>query len=78
MSTPILERVLGEIRAEPHSAKALPLFALVSTLEFEAAGCLFKLNKLRDLDAEGRALAYELMVLHMRPDTTWFLPLDLA
>ena len=38
----------------------------MSTLEHEQAGCLFKLTKLRDLDAEARALAYRLMEIMAR------------
>ena len=58
---PPLADVVREIEAAPHSAAALTLYALVSTLEFERAGYLFKLIKLRDLSAEQRALAYRLM-----------------
>ncbi len=63
MSTVPLQSVIQVILAEPHSAAALTLYALVSTLEIESAGCLFKLTKLRDLDSVHRALAYELMEL---------------
>jgi hypothetical protein len=59
----VLDRVIAEIAREPHSAAALTLYALVSTLGFERAGCLFKLVKLRDLSAEQRQLAYELIEL---------------
>jgi hypothetical protein len=62
----LLGQVVAEIRAAPHSAAALTLYALVSTLEFERAGYLFKLDKLRDLSAEQRALAYGLMELMAR------------
>lgn len=58
-----LDRTLEIIRDAPHSASALTLYALISTLEFEPAGCLFKLTKLRDLDDETRQLAYQLMAL---------------
>ena len=61
MSTPFLDEVLEEIAKAPHSAQALTLYALVNTLEYSSAGCLFKLDKLRDLDARGRQLAYALM-----------------
>ena len=63
MSTFVLDEVLMKVEAAPHSATALVLYALVNTLEREQAGCLFKLTKLRDLDAEGRGLAYRLMEL---------------
>lgn len=63
MSNQVLEKVLSVIEREPHSAASLTLFALVSTLEFEQAGYLFKLDKLRGLSAKERQLAYELMEL---------------
>ncbi len=59
----VLDEVVAEIAAAPHSAAALTLYALVSTLEFEQAGYLFKLAKLRDLSASQRNLAYRLMEL---------------
>ena len=59
----VLDRVVDEIAAAPHSAAALTLYALVSTLEFERAGYLFKLAKLRDLSAPQRRLACELVEL---------------
>ena len=63
MSTFVLDEVLMKIAQGPHSAAALVLYALVNTLEYEQAGCLFKLTKLRDLDAGERQLAYRLMEL---------------
>jgi hypothetical protein len=63
MSEDILADITGVIAAAPHSAAALTLYALVNTLEYEQAGCLFKLNKLRDLDEPHRQLAYRLMEL---------------
>jgi hypothetical protein len=57
----VLAEVLELIAAEPHAAVSLTLYALVSTLEYEQAGCLFKLTKLRDLTPEGRQIAYRLM-----------------
>jgi uncharacterized protein YoaH (UPF0181 family) len=59
----VLDEVAEEIAASPHSAAALTLYALVCTLEFEQAGYLFKLAKLRDLSAAQRQLAYRLMEL---------------
>ena len=47
----------------PHSAAALTLYAMVNTMDYEQAGCLFKLNKLRDLQPGERKLAYGLMEL---------------
>ncbi len=63
MSTNPLEEVVNLVAAAPHSATALTLYALVSTLEYESAGCLFKLTKLRDMEPVHRPLAYELMEL---------------
>lgn len=63
MSTDLLQEIVEIIAAAPHSATALTLYALVSTLEYESAGCLFKLTKLRDMDPRHRTLAYALMDL---------------
>lgn len=63
MSEDVLARTLAVITAEPHSAAALTLYALVNTFDYEQAGCLFKLNKLRDMGPEHRQLAYDLMEL---------------
>ena len=57
----VLARIVAEIEAAPRSAAALTLYALVATLEFERAGYLFKLAKLRDLSAAQRQLAYQLI-----------------
>lgn len=59
----LFEQLIDEIAAAPHSAPALTLYALVSTLEFERAGYLFRLAKLRDLSDAQRQLAYRLMEL---------------
>ena len=58
---PALEEVVAEVAAAPQSAAALTLYALVSTLELERAGCLFKLAKLHDLTVAQRRLAYRLI-----------------
>ena len=63
MSDDPLRQTLERLRAAPHSAASLTLYALVNTLAYEQAGCLFKLNKLRDVDADTRQLAYALMEL---------------
>lgn len=73
MSDP-LEAVVDEIARAPHSAASLTLYALVSTLDQERAGCLFKLDKLRDLDPGQRRLAWELvelMVERRNAGDTW-------
>ncbi len=69
MSTETLEKVVAVIANEPHSAAALTLYALVSTLEFQQAGYLFKLDKLCDLDDVQRSLAYELMEIMVRGES---------
>lgn len=61
MSDSTLEAVIELIQADPHSAPALTLYALVSTLEFAKAGYLFKLDKFQDLDAQQRQLGYQLI-----------------
>lgn len=69
MTRDVIGVVLERVRAAPHSASALTLYALASTLDHEGAGCLFKLTKLRDLDPEDRQLAYGLMESMARGDT---------
>lgn len=61
MSEDALQQTLAVVEAAPHSAAALTLYALVNTLEYERAGCLFKLTKLRDLEPPVRQIAYGLM-----------------
>ena len=63
MSDDVLADIIEVIAADAHSAAALTLYAMVNTFEYENAGCLFKLNKLRDLDEANRQLAYRLMEL---------------
>ena len=61
MTTHPLDAVIEIIEQGPHSAPALTLYALISTLEFKSQGYLFKLDKLKDLNAEQRQIAYALM-----------------
>ncbi len=56
-----LQAVIECIQQSPQSGSALILYALMNTINYEQAGCLFKLNKLRDLSVEHRNLAYALM-----------------
>jgi hypothetical protein len=63
MSEPVLGKVVEAIERNPHGANSLLLYALVSTLNLEKSGCMFKLIKLRDMDADTRALAFGLMEL---------------
>jgi hypothetical protein len=56
-----LNQAIARVAAAPRSVTGLTLYALVSTLEQERAGCLFKLVKLRDLPPEDRRIAYGLM-----------------
>ena len=69
MTENVMASVLERLRAAPHSASALTLYALASTLDHVGAGCLFKPTKLRDLDPDDRRLAYELMELMVCGDT---------
>jgi len=62
MASP-LDAVIDLLKQAPHSAPALTLYALISTLEFEKTGYLFKLDKLKDLDEAQRQTAYQLMEL---------------
>ena len=63
MSDDVLDRVVEVVEAAPESSQALLLYALMSTLAIEKAGCMFKLTKLREMDPETRRLAYGLMEL---------------
>lgn len=56
-----LQAIIESIRESPQSGGALILYALMNTINYEQAGCLFKLNKLRDLSVVQRNLAYALM-----------------
>ncbi|MCF8003935.1 MAG: hypothetical protein K9L32_06945 [Chromatiaceae bacterium] len=56
-----IAQTIAIIEAAPESAAALTLYALVTTLEYDRAGRLFKLSKLGDLSAEQRQIAYGLM-----------------
>ena len=59
----VLDDSLRRVESAPHSAASLTLYAMVNTMDYEQAGCLFKLNKLRDLQPDERRLAYALMEL---------------
>lgn len=61
MTDDVLEQVVAAVEGAPESQQALLLYALVSTLAVEKAGCMFKLTKLREMDPETRQLAYALM-----------------
>jgi hypothetical protein len=54
-------QVRDRLRSEPHAAVSLTLYALATTMNYEQAGCLFRLNKLRDLETAERQLAYALI-----------------
>ena len=66
----VLARLVDRVRSAPQSAAALTLYALSSTLDFEQAGCLFRLTKLRDLGADDRRLAYALMEMLARGENS--------
>lgn len=57
----VLDSAVSHVQRDPHSAAALTIYALMNTMEYEQAGCLFKLNKLRALGRDDRLLAYDLM-----------------
>jgi len=56
-----LREVVAQIAVAPQSAVAPTSYALVSTLEHESAGRLFKLGKLRNLTFDQRQLACRLI-----------------
>ena len=65
-----LDELLDMIRGNTHSAASLVLFALVKTLSAQQGQYLFLLNKLKDLDAAQRQLAYRLMESRVAGDNT--------
>ncbi len=79
MSFEVLEKVHKIVAESPHSAQALMLFALAKTLDIEKGGHMYTLGKLKDMTAENRQLAYELMELmatDMTQDEIWKTKLD--
>ena len=64
----VLEQVVQRVEAAPESSQALLLYALISTLAIEKAGCMFKLTKLREMEPETRQLAYGLLELMAREE----------
>lgn len=63
-----LNKILDLTNASPHSADALSLYALMSTLNIEQSGCLFRLLKFREMSEEARSLAYELLEMTARQE----------
>ncbi|GMQ83968.1 MAG: hypothetical protein BMS9Abin06_0716 [Gammaproteobacteria bacterium] len=63
MPETVLQKIVNIIKINPHSGLSLNLYALISTLRMEKSGYMYMLRKLRDLPAEHRAIAYELMEL---------------
>jgi hypothetical protein len=63
MSTDVLQKVHHLVQQSPHSAPALMLFALCKTLDTEKGNHMYTLGKLKDLSAEHRQLAYQLIEL---------------
>jgi hypothetical protein len=63
MASQSLEATVQRIEADPQGGQSLLLYALMSTLDAERSGCLFKLLKLREMDTPSRELAYGLMEL---------------
>lgn len=58
-----LQAVTAAIAESPRSGSSLILYALMNTINCPQAGCLFKLDKLRDLSSQQRQLAYALIEL---------------
>ena len=74
MSLEVLEKIHQIVEESPHSAQALMLFALAKTLDIEKGGHMYTLGKLKDMTAENRQLAYqliELMATNQTQDDTW-------
>jgi hypothetical protein len=66
MAPQSLEATIRRIETDPHSGQSLLLYGLLSTLDAERSGCLFRLVKLREMDEASRELAYGLMELMAR------------
>lgn len=58
-----LQAVTAAIAESPRSGSSLILYALMNTINYPQAGCLFKLDKLQDLSPRQRQLAYALIEL---------------
>jgi hypothetical protein len=74
MSTHVLEKVHDIVKQSPHSGQALMLFALAKTLDTEKGNHMYTLGKLKDLTADHRQLAYqmiELMATGQTHDEQW-------
>jgi hypothetical protein len=65
-----LDKILDLTSASPHSADALSLYALMSTLNIEQSGCLFRLLKFREMSEAARSLAYELLEMAARGENS--------
>ena len=63
MSDNTQEQVIEIIKNSPHSSQALLLFGLIKTLDIEKGGHMYLLVKLKEMTAEVRQLAYQLMEL---------------
>ena len=63
MSQNVIEKIVEIVAESPHSAQSLLLFALYKTLDIPKGGHMYKLEKLREMTAENRQLAYGLMEL---------------
>jgi len=61
MSDEILDKIYQTIKADPHAAQSLLLFALLKTLDIQKGGHMYMLSKLKEMSVESRQLAYGLM-----------------
>lgn len=61
MSENTQEQVIEIIKNSPHSSQSLLLFGLIKTLDIEKGGHMYLLIKLKEMTAEVRQLAYQLM-----------------
>lgn len=61
MSDELFDQIKALVVASPQSSQALLMFGLIKTLDIEKGGHMYLLVKLKEMSAETRQLAYQLM-----------------
>jgi len=63
MSIEVLEKIQLIVTHAPHSSQSLLFFGLAKTLDIKKGGHMYLLIKLKEMTAENRQLAYQLIDL---------------